>query len=178
MSPLAKPYATALFEVTEKAGKTGETLKVLLALVESLEKNQDIFDFFKSPLVSNEDKKVLLKKALGLLTMDELKNFFEILVENNRFTEFFDIVKVFETINSENSGFTKGFVDSAVELTNSEKSEVKKFIEDQLSCPVEFQFNVKPEVIGGIEARVGGYFFEDSVKCHIKKLNDFIVRRV
>ena len=178
MSPLAKPYATALFEVTEKTGKTSETLKILLTLVELLEKNQDIFDFFKSPLVSSEDKKILLKKSLGSWIMDELKNFFYVLVKNNRFAEFFDIVKFFEIINSENSGFTKGFVDSAIELTSSEKSEVKKFIENQLSCPVEFQFNVKPEIIGGIEARVGGYFFEDSVKCHIKKLNDFIVRRV
>ena len=174
MSPLAKPYATALFEVMEKNGKTGEALQILLELVEVLGENRKIFGFFKSPLVSSEDKKCLLGKIESLAAVGGLENFFGILIEKNRFTEFFDVVKAFETINSENLGFVSGIVDSAVELTDSEKNGVKKAIESHLSCHVKLQFKVKPEIIGGIEARVGGYLFEDSIKSHIKRLSDFV----
>ena len=178
MSPLAKPYATALFEVTRKQEKTSETLHVLLALVESLENHPDIFEVFKSPLVSGEDKKIFLKKAMGSAITDELENFFELLVKNNRLPELLEIVKAFETMNSKSQNVTAGVVDSAIELTDSEKKGVKQSMEKQLSGLVELQFRVRPEMIGGVEVRVGGYLFEGSIMSHIKKLNDFIIRRV
>ena len=58
MSSLAKPYGIALFEVMRKRKKTSEVLQTLLALAESLEKNQDLFEAFKSPLISDGDKKI------------------------------------------------------------------------------------------------------------------------
>ncbi len=178
MSSLAKPYATALFEVMEKKGETSETLQILQVLVETFEKNQDVFEALKSPLISEENKMIFLSRAIGLVGTDELDNFFRLLIKNNRLPEFFGVVKTLESLNSGKQGLTKGVVDSAIELTDSEKNGVRQSLEKHLCGPVELQFRVKPEMIGGIEARVGGYLFEDSIRSHIEKLNDFVVRRI
>ena len=88
------------------------------------------------------------------------------------------IVTAFEEKSSLDLGVISGVVRSAAELSVDEKESVKKMIEEKLSKKVELQFTVDSKMIGGIEAKVGSYIFENSIKSHMQKLNDFITRRV
>ena len=74
-----------------------------------------------------------------------LKTFLKFLLKITRLSELLEVIRVFETVSSRDSGFMTGMVDSAIELTDLEKSEVKRTIEERLSCPVWLQFRVCPD---------------------------------
>lgn len=178
MSQLAERYATALFEVTKAKGNGKECLETLVALRESLLENKDILELLGTPLISDSDKEAVIKSAVGSAMNDELTTFFQLITKNNRLAELPKIITAYQEKTSEEMGLVSGTVRSATELSDQEKAEVKKCIETELKVSVELQFQVDPKMIGGIEAKVGSYIFEDSIKSHMQKLNDFITRRV
>lgn len=178
MSQLADRYATALFEVTKKSGTSQQVMETLIALRNSLDENKKVFGVLSNPMISDSDKKTVLIKAIGPQSGSELETFFQLLVKNNRLAAIPQIATAFENKMSKEMGMVSGEVQSAVELTEQEKERVKKLIESKLSSSVDLKFKVNPNMIGGIEAKVGSYIFEDSVKSHFEKLNDFITRRV
>lgn len=178
MSQLAERYSSALFEVTQKKGNTTECLETLKALKESLLTNKDVFQVLTTPLISDSDKVAVLKSGIGQGLNEELTTFFELLAKNNRLADLPSIVTALQERSDLEMGVESGKVRSAMELSESEQQEVKKKIEDKLNKKVDLEFVVDPKMIGGIEAKVGSYIFEDSIKSHMQKLNDFITRRV
>jgi F-type H+-transporting ATPase subunit delta len=178
MSQLSERYATALFEVTKQKGNTQEVLEVLLALRQSLLSNKEIMDVLATPLISDEDKVAVLKNALGTGLNEELSTFFSLITKNNRLAQIPTIVKAFEGKVSQDLGVESGVVRSAIKLSDGEKQNVQNLIEKKLGKKVELSYSVDEKMIGGIEAKVGSYIFEDSIKTHMQKLNDFITRRV
>lgn len=178
MSQLAERYATALFDVTNAKGNTNEVLETLEALKMSLEQNKDILEVLGTPLISDTEKEGVLKSAVGSGLNEELSTFFALLTKNNRLSEIPSIVTALQDRVASERGVESGTVRSATELTDAEKTNVKNLIEKKLSKKVTLEFAVDPKMIGGIEAKVGSYIFEDSIKTHMQKLNDFITRRV
>lgn len=178
MSQLAQRYALALYEVAKDKGNSDQCLETMVALKQSLEDNKDILEVLKTPLISDTDKVAVLKNAVGEGMNDELATFFELLTKNNRLGSIPQIVTALQERSSKEKGLVSGTVRSTEKLTEQEKSEVRKVIEKELSSSVELTYTVDPQMIGGIEARVGSYIFEDSIKSHMQKLNDFITRRV
>ncbi|MCB0378750.1 MAG: ATP synthase F1 subunit delta [Bdellovibrionales bacterium] len=178
MSQVAERYALALFEVAEKKGTVETTEETLSALAQSIRGNQEVLKVLGSPLVSSDEKVSLLKTALGGAMTEELTTFFDLLAKNNRLDFIPEIVDAFQSVISKTTGIMSGEVTSASELSDQEKSKIKAMIESKLARKVELKYIVKPDMIGGVEAKVGSYIFEDSIKSHMQKLNEFITRRV
>ena len=178
MSQLAERYSDALFEATDAKGNREECLQVLTELKKSLLENRSILELLSTPLVSDEEKVQILTTAIAPVSNNEITTFFKLLTKNDRLAHLPDVITAFQDRSSKELGLVSGSVKSSHELSDSEKSEVKKLIEKELQTSVELEFNTDPTMIGGIEAKVGSYVFEDSIKSHMQKLNDFITRRV
>ncbi len=178
MSQLSERYATALYEVTKKKGNTQEVLETLTALRTSLLENKEILEILSTPLISDSDKEGVLKNAVASGLNEEIGTFFQLLTKNNRLSEIPQIVTAYQNCVANEMGVESGVVRSATELSDTEKTQVKSLIEKKLSKKVDLKFKVDPKMIGGIEAKVGSFIFEDSIKTHMQKLNDFITRRV
>jgi F-type H+-transporting ATPase subunit delta len=178
MSQLANRYATALFEVTEKNSTTSQVLALLETLKTSLRMNPDVINLIKTPMLSDGDKEAIIKSALGDSVPDEMSSFIKLLTKNNRLHDLPVIAEAFEQKVTHSKGLLKGTVSSAMELSADEKNSIRSMIEKKLQSKVELSYQIRPEMIGGIEAKVGSFLFEDSVKSHMSKLNDFITRRV
>ena len=178
MSQLAERYALALFEVVKKKGSTDTILETLTSLKQSLVSNPDVVEVLATPLISATDKLGIIKSAVGDSSTEELSTFFELVSKNNRLSKLPEIIDTFEIVVAKDQGTETGTVKSATELSEAEKSDVTAFIEKELGKKVTLQFQVDSTMLGGIEAKVGSYIFEDNIKSHMKKLNDLITRRV
>jgi F-type H+-transporting ATPase subunit delta len=178
MSQLAQRYASALYDVTKQKNNTSETMEVLQALRHSLNDNKQILNMLSTPLMTDKEKETVLKSAVGNQMNDEMATFFSLLTKNGRLDQIPLIAKAFEERVAKDMGVESGTVRSAIELTEQEKSEVKALIESKLAKKVDLTFTIDKAMIGGIEAKVGSYIFEHSIKTHMQKLNDFITRRV
>lgn len=178
MSQLAERYATALYEVTQKSQTTEDVLNTLLALKDSLSENPQVLQALKAPLMLDADKLAMMEAALKENLDQALKTFIKVLARNQRLDELPRIALAFENKVSQEKGVLKGTVKSAAELSSEDKDRIHNMIEKNLRAKVDLDFKVDSEMIGGIEAQVGSYIFEDSVKSHMTKLNDYITRRV
>ncbi len=178
MSQLADRYSTALFEVLKDKNQIDQNLESLVALKESLNSNKQILEILNAPLIDDNEKLAIIKNAFSEGMTKELETFFQLLSKNGRLADLPLIVARLEEKVANEQGIERGVVRSAMELNDDEKERIQSIIENKLSKKVELQFNVEANMIGGIEAKVGSYIFEDSVKSHMQKLNDFITRRV
>ena len=178
MSQVADRYASALYDVCQQKGTTAKVLDGLVALGDIMVASPDIEGALTSPLISNDDKVKTLKAAMAANLTPELESFFQLIAKNNRFSSIPGIVTAFKNQVEQTSGVMSGVVRSATELSADEKKNLQKVIEDKLERKVQLSYTLDKDMIGGVEARVGSYIFEDSIKSHMQNLNDFITRRV
>lgn len=178
MSQVAQRYAVALFELTEAKKVTSEVLETLRALRDGYRSNPELVGTMKSPLLSSSDKVGILKTALGEKLSPEMDGFLKLLSKNDRLAELAAIAQAYEERVAAAQGVLHGVVRSATTLSQDEQTRIQKMIETKLKTSVHLTYQVQADMIGGIEAQVGSYIFEDNVKSHMSKLNDFITRRV
>ena len=177
MSLVSERYALALFQICSKQSNQSSVNLYLKELSKALVEHADVKRLFYSPMISSGDKLAILKTAVGGQLPEELDGFFKVLSVNNRLGSLPGISNAFSDLMNQESGNLNGSVVSAVELSESEKKSLQGTIETELGKSVSLEFSVDPSVIGGVEAKVGSYVFEDSVQSHMQQLNDFIIRR-
>lgn len=174
-SQIVQSYASAFYEMATESGKAGrfnEEVDILIPVF----KDPEVVAFFKSPIFSPVDKQNVIEQALGGKLDATLADFLKLLAKNGRIGLFPQIIEEFKESASDGKGQKKGEVFSSAELSDSEKKNIKEAIEKKLDAQVNLEFKVKPDLIGGVEAKVGSYIFEDSLRSNLKKLNDSLKR--
>jgi F-type H+-transporting ATPase subunit delta len=139
-------------------------------------KDPEVVSFFKSPLFSPLDKENVITQALGGKLDGVLADFLKLLAKNGRIGLFPQIIDEFKESSAGGKGVKKGEVYSPSALNDSEKQNIKEAIEKKLNIQVNLDYQVNPDLIGGIEAKVGSFIFEDSLRSNLKKLNDSLKR--
>jgi F-type H+-transporting ATPase subunit delta len=174
-SQAVQSYASAFFEIAQENGKNGTFADNAESLVSAF-KDPEVVAFFKSPIYSVEEKELVVNKALEGKVDPLLGGFIKLLAKNGRLNLFPSIMEEFKDAASGGKGAKKGEVFSASDLTDAEKKSIQQAIEKKLNMPVSLDFKTKPELMGGIEARVGSFMIEDSLKSDLDKLNDSLKR--
>lgn len=171
-------YAKALFSIaTEKDNrqKIFDDLKSLRAVVE---KDSEIKEFFSSQVVTADQKKSALKKALDKVgAEDEVVSFLNVLADKGRLGILDSIVEAYERTSDDAHGVTRGRVKSAKPLSEDEQKAVEDKINQVTGKKVILNYECDPSVIGGLIAEVGGYVFDDTIITHLRRLKEDIKRR-
>ncbi len=172
---VVQSYANAFFEMANEAGKANRFSEEIEAIL-PLFRETEIVQFFKSPIFSSADKESVVEAALGGKADTDLVDFIKLLARNGRLGFLSQIIEEFRESCSGGKGLKKGEVFSAEELPESEKKSLQEAIEKKLNMKLQLEFKTSKEIMGGIEARVGGYIIEDSIKSNLKKLNESLKR--
>lgn len=167
-------YATAFYEMFQESGKANTFAEEADNLAQAIS-DPEIVAFFKSPIYSAQDKENLVAQALGGKLDGLLADFVKLLAKNGRLHLFPQILQEFKD-TAGGKGLKKGTVYSAADLSDAEKKSIQSSIEKKLGIQVSLDFKIKPELIGGVEAHVGSYIIEDSLKSNLEKLNDSLKR--
>jgi F-type H+-transporting ATPase subunit delta len=139
-------------------------------------KDPDVIAFFRSPLFSAVDKEKVIEQTVGGKLDATLADFLKLLAKNGRLGLFPQIIEEFKEASSGGKGAKRGEVYSSAELSEAEKQNIKAAIEKKLNAQVNLDYKVNPELIGGIEAKVGSYIIEDSLSSNLRNLNDSLKR--
>lgn len=172
---LVHSYSTALYEMGQEKNKTANFEQALASLKPVFE-DPEVLDFFKSPIYSTEDKEKVINNAVEGKVDKEFLDFLKLLAKNDRLGLLPQIVENYQDCCCTGESTRKGQVVSALELSPEEQQKIKKSIEDKLGFPVTLEFSVDPSLAGGIEARVGSYLIEDSLKSGLRRLNESLKR--
>ena len=175
MEEIANVYARSLFEVAKEHDKLDGIKEELDQVTDELESNRELQVFFFSPYFSSAEKKDGIAKVIE--NGDEhLVRFLELLAERHRLPVLFRIRKEFDRLWAEENQLLPVTITSAVELEDDTVKDLAKRIEDQTGRQIELTTTVDPNLIGGLQMRVGNMVYDASIKNRLEKLRREVAR--
>jgi F-type H+-transporting ATPase subunit delta len=175
MEEIAEVYARALFEVAKENDVLDRVHDELGEFADALDENRDLQVFLFSPYFSSEEKKQGVSRIVS--DADERTvNFLELLAERHRMPALFRIRRSFDSMWAEERKLLPVTVTSAVELDDELVNSIGERIAEQTGREVDLSSNVDPDVLGGLQVRVGNMVLDATVRNRLEQLRKQVAR--
>jgi F-type H+-transporting ATPase subunit delta len=175
MEEIADVYARALFEVAKENDVLDRVHDELAEFADALAEDRNLQVFLFSPYFSSEEKKEGVKRIVS--DADErMLNFLELLAERHRMPVLFRIRRAFDSMWADENQLLPVTVTSAVELDEELVTSIGERIEEQTGREVELSSNVDPDVLGGLQVRVGNMVLDATVRNRLEQLRKQVAR--
>src|ERR687895_1047357 len=175
MEEIAEVYARALFEVAKDNDVLDRVHDELGQFADALDEDRNLQVFLFSPYFSSEEKKEGVKRIVT--DADErLVNFLELLAERHRMPVLFRIRREFDSMWADENKLLPVIVTSAVELDEELVNSIGERIEEQTGRRVELSSNIDPDVLGGLQVRVGNMVLDATVRNRLEQLRKQVAR--
>jgi ATP synthase F1 delta subunit len=172
---IAEVYARALFEVARDNDVLDRVHDELGEFADALDENRELQVFLFSPYFSSEEKKDGIKRIVS--DADErVVNFLQLLAERHRVPALFRIRRSFDSMWAEENKLLPVTVTSAVDLDESLVQDIGRSIEEQTGRRVELSSKVDPDVLGGLQVRVGNMVLDATVRNRLEQLRKQVAR--
>ena len=171
MSSIARRYAKALFEIGEETDTLDALAGELDDIAAALKESDELANLLGSPVASARlRKEVFAGIAEKLGTGEIVGNLVRLLIDRNRMGVYPDLARVFRMLVDEARGQLRGELLSARPLTETQIEAIKTKLGNLTGKEVVLEVHERPELIGGIVARVGNTVFDGSVAKRLESL--------
>lgn len=168
LSQIARPYASALFDIAKADDSVAAVEQGLDQLVALAEESPDFSRFLRSPVINTEEKAVaihaLLEKANPHTTVG---NFVRVIARNGRLFALPAIVKGFKALAAGHRGEIAADVTSAAPLTSAQVKTLADALKAKIGKSVTLSQHVDPSLIGGLVVKVGSQMIDSSIKTKL-----------
>jgi len=175
MEEIAEVYARALFEAAKEDDVLDRVHDEIGEFADALAEDRNLQVFLFSPYFSSEEK----TKGVASIVSDadeRTLNFLELLAERHRMPALFRIRRALDALWAEENKLLPVTVTSAVELDEELVTSIGKSIEDQTGRSVELSSKVDPDVLGGLQVRVGNMVLDATVRNRLEQLRKQVAR--
>jgi F-type H+-transporting ATPase subunit alpha len=175
MAELAKEltFAKDLYRVAQKSKKQEQILLESEQLVETFDREEIFYKYFRSPSVSKEEKKNVIRQIYGGQIQPELLDFLMVMIDRNGESLLAGIVRQYGILLNESMGISNGIIYSAVPISQDKIENFEKKLEDHLNKKVKLLSRVDTSLIGGVRIFIEGRLIDFSVK---KRLADLALK--
>ena len=164
---LVRGYAEALFRIAEAEGELELVEGQLYAFAKLLEQQTRVREALIDPKLPAENKRGLIRDALGERANPNTVNLLGFLVEQGHARELARIVESLAEVSAEGRRGALAEVRSAVPLDERQRARLAEALSKATGRQVEVRVVVDPSVLGGVIARVGDEIFDGSVKSRL-----------
>jgi len=162
-SKVAKRYAKALLDYSIEKHEEDNFFQEISSLVEVVRENPDLRALLHSPIVRMEIKHKVLQEVFSQRSAI-LNLLIEILVENKRVSDLYDIAREYVIQYNRYKGKTTAYLTTAVELPESLKAQfVQKAIALSGGKKITLESRVEPQLIGGFILRIDDLQYNASI---------------
>ena len=162
-SKVAKRYAKALLDYSIEKHEEDNFVQEISSLVEVVRENPDLRALLHSPIVRMEIKHKVLQEVFSERSAI-LNLLIEILVENKRVSDLYDIAREYVIQYNRYKGKTTAYLTTAVELSESLKAQfVQKAIALSGGKKITLESRVEPQLIGGFILRIDDLQYNASI---------------
>ena len=162
-SKVAKRYAKALLDYSIEKHEEDNFFQEISSLVEVVRENPDLRALLHSPIVRMEIKHKVLQEIFSQRSAI-LNLFIEILVENKRVSDLYDIAREFVIQYNHYKEKTTVYLTTAVELPQRLKEQfVQKAIALSGRKNITLESKVEPQLIGGFILRIDDLQYNASI---------------
>jgi F-type H+-transporting ATPase subunit delta len=130
----------------------------------------------ENPSIPGDQKRAVLDaitKRLGSTT--QVRNFVAVLTDHRRLPLFSDILKYLERELDERLGFAEAQVNSARQLSDSERQMLEAEIANMTGRKVRARYNQDRSLLGGAVVQIGSTIYDGSVKGQLEKIRQQLV---
>jgi F-type H+-transporting ATPase subunit delta len=175
MEEIADVYARALFEVAKENDVLDRVHDELGEFADALDEDRNLQVFLFSPYFSSEEKRDGVRRIVS--DADErLLNFLELLAERHRMPALFRIRRAYDSMWAEENKLLPVTVTSAVELDEELVTSIGERIQEETGRQVELSSKVDPDVLGGLQVRVGNMVLDATVRNRLEQLRKQVAR--
>jgi F-type H+-transporting ATPase subunit delta len=172
--PVARRYAAALFEVTEKAGSADRAGQDLASLGRLVSEHAELRHVVQSPTVPVAAKKAVfaaIAEAAGI-TSREVRRLVDMLADQERLAILPQLAAVFTDRLNEAKRIAQADVTTAVPLTAASRAALVDALGRASGKTVTMTERVDPAIIGGVIARIGTFVYDASIAGQLGRLKE------
>jgi F-type H+-transporting ATPase subunit delta len=169
---VARRYAQALIEVAGNARTIEAVAKALDKFVATAGGGEGkLAEVLASPVFTVEERRAVLDQVLAKLDLHQLAaNTLRLANDKRRMALVPAIARVFRALADEKAGRVRVLVQTAEPLTPPLEAEVKAAMEGLTGKTVVLHTEVRPELIGGLVARIGDRVYDSSLRTRLRNL--------
>jgi F-type H+-transporting ATPase subunit delta len=170
VSTVAKRYSLALFRIVKDANLLDKVEEELRVIKEVLYTNSDLNAVLKSPKLTNEKKKELLKDAFGTVNTSVL-NTMMLLIDRHREGQISEVADGFIELANAERGIAEAKVYSIRPLTETEKEVLSSSFAAKVGKKsLRIENIVDSNLLGGIRLRIGNRIYDGTLKGKLERL--------
>ena len=169
LATLARPYASAVFEIAKEEELLDRWARVLTLLKTALDE-PEVAQLIASPSHTPVRKAITLTDILGDQLNESMRRFVHILAENRRLELLPQILAEFETRLEEEQRTLSVEITSAIELSDPEKQQFEGALRQRFDRDISLTMVVDPSVLGGALIRAGDTVLDGTVRGKLEKL--------
>lgn len=178
---LARRYARALLEVTERNPKDGSPAAVrddLAGLASLLHEHEALASVLQNPALPVEAKKKVLA-ALARQTKPQpvVERLLALLADRDRLALLPALAEAFAEAWNERRGVTSAEAISAVELASAQTNALAAALAKAAGREVELRARIDPGILGGLVVHMGGKTYDGSVRGRLTALREALLGR-
>ncbi len=167
---VARNYGDVLFQLAEKNGAHEEYASALDELVDALEREPTLRTFLETPKLPAEEKKRVLREALGERMPRPLLNFLLIVIDKRRQRLLPLIAEEFRRLVDRKFNRLDVEVVLASEPDERLEEEIRSGLSEKLGRTIIPRFRIQPEIIGGAIVKYGDNVIDGSLRRQLLQL--------
>ena len=169
LTPLARPYAKALFASANEAN-TLEEMAVELKTIAAASKTDGVINTIKNPVLSRKEVVDILVKLFEETISETSKKLLEILAENKRLNLLESIYNIYEGLLEKHKNQNSIEVFVAAEPSQEAKENIEQKLKATYGEDAKIYFSKDPRMMGGLSIKIGDEMLDLSIRGKVNKL--------
>lgn len=168
LTQIARPYASALFELAEESNSVATVEQGLVAIAALAADSQDFSRFLRSPVINADAKATAIEAILSKAKADAtVSNFVKVVARNGRLFALPAIISAFRDRAAAARGEVTAEVTSATALSPAQVKTLAETLKARIGKSVTLNEHVDPSLIGGLVVKVGSQMIDSSLKTKL-----------
>ena len=163
------PYANAIYGIGKELNKEKIFFNYSNELLELIQNEKKVINFFSSYYVSFLEKKELLDEVFPK-TDEMYKNWLLILIMDRKFFYIKEILLEFINIYNKNNNIENGVVWTTLAITDLIKNKIVKTLEKKLNKKINLTSKINKELISGIKIELSDLIIDNSLKNNLNEM--------
>lgn len=172
---VAKRYAQALFDLVTESNRDS-ACGALFEVVEAWRSNAELRMAMLNPAFPISERIAALRAMLDKLengvdtaTLDTLKNFLSVVLENGRIGDLESLAASFKEVVEESQNVVAVVVTSARALPDDEKSAIQERVKAACGSKTSISWEQDDSLIAGLQIKIGDSVLDSSVRGALGK---------
>ncbi len=172
MTEVIKEYAEALFILALEENKEDEYMKAIEDALSAFESEPDYIEFLSAPGIPLMERVGAVEAVFGGKLPSNVVSFMQLLCEKGRIASFKSCVNEYRNLLLAKKNITSAFVTSAVELTEAEKTALKRKLEKISGNSVELHLSVDESLLGGLMVEMNGTVMDGTLRQRLREVKE------